>query len=74
MIEEFLSSNREIHAFGIGVYHGFIDIRDWSGLPDELPDENDDVDREPHYAKGGYVLGAVLRIGCVLLLGSQIIP
>jgi len=56
MIEEFLSTYTEIHAFVIGIYCG---LTEWKGI-DSVKD-NPDVVAEPHYAMGGYVLGTILR-------------
>lgn len=53
----FLSTRREIHAFTHGLYAG---MKDWKPSPGGLPD-NDDVQAEPHYYKGGFVVGTVLQ-------------
>lgn len=53
----FLSYAAEWHALSIGVYDG---MKDWRARPGELPD-NEDVQKEPHYYKGGYVVGTVLQ-------------
>lgn len=53
----FLSTRTELHAVGIGLYDG---MRTWRHRPDSLP-ENEDVQAEPHYYKGAYVVGTVLQ-------------
>lgn len=66
MWKEFLNSPAEVHAFVIGIYEGFKDVK-FDGI-DEGAKRNPDVKKEPHYAKGGYVLGAFLRILAIILL------
>jgi hypothetical protein len=63
----FLSYAAEWHAFAIGFYDGMSSVR---ARPRGLPD-NEDVQREPHYYKGAYVLGTLVQVGIILLLGSQ---
>lgn len=58
------SYSAEWHAFAHGVYRG---MRTWRSRPGEPPDIRD-VQKEPHYYKGGYVAGTVLQLGIVLLL------
>lgn len=53
----FLSYAAEWHAFTHGVYNG---MKSWRARPKEIP-ENRDVQKEPHYYKGGYVLGTILQ-------------
>lgn len=53
----FLSYSAEWHALAHGVYDG---MRNWRVRPKELPD-NSDVQAEPHYYKGGYVIGTLLQ-------------
>lgn len=53
-----LSYPAEWHALAHGVYDG---IRSWKGKPGRPP-ENPDVEKEPHYYKGGYVAGTVLQV------------
>jgi len=71
MIATFLSTNPERHAFVIGVYEGFKDFKDWNGIPSRVL-QNPDVSEEPHYAKGGYLLGTLLRLMCYALLFTQV--
>lgn len=61
----FLSYAAEWHAFAIGVYDG---MKNWRARPEELP-SNDDVEKEPHYYKGGYVIGTLLQLFIVAVLG-----
>lgn len=58
----------ETHGFAVGLYYGFIDFRDWGGLPDGYA-EGKNIEKG-WYPKGGYVLGAVLRVACYLTLGG----
>lgn len=57
-----LSYAAEWHAFCHGLYDG---MRDWRARPGDLP-ENEDVQKEPHYYKGAYVLGTLLQVAIVL--------
>lgn len=66
----FLSTNAEIHSFAIGLYDG---MKDWRARPRELPD-NPDVQSEPHYYKGAYVIGTLLYAGLALLLLLTVLP
>lgn len=68
-LSEFLSTHAEVHAFTHGIYAG---LTEWKGLDDRTM-KNPDVILEPHYAKGGYILGTVLRVGIILLIGKSII-
>jgi hypothetical protein len=68
-LSEFLSEYTEVHAFVIGIYCG---LTEWKGLDDEAM-KNPDVLVEPHYARGGYILGTILRVGIILLIGSQVV-
>lgn len=61
----------ETHAAAIGIYHGFKDFRDWDGLPDDYADTDAQVEKG-HYAQGGYVFGAMLRVLCYLALGGAL--
>ena len=66
----FLSYSGETHAIGVGIYHGFIDFGDWKGLPEDYA-EGKNI--EPGwYAKGSYVVGAIIRVLCYLALGGAI--
>lgn len=62
----FLSYAGEWHALSFGVYHG---MKTWRVRPKGLP-ENDDIQSEPHYYTGGYVIGTLLQLGIVLLLAT----
>lgn len=61
----FLSYAAEWHAFAIGVYDG---MKSWRARPGELP-ENKDVQKEPHYYKGAYIIGTLLQLLIVAALG-----
>ena len=64
----FLSYSGETHAVGVGIYYGFIDFRDWGGLPEDYA-EGKNI--EPGwYAKGGYIIGAILRVSLYIALGG----
>jgi len=62
----FLSYAAEVHAFAIGLYNG---MRSWRVRPTGLPD-NDDVQTEPHYYKGAYVIGTLLQAAIALAVAS----
>lgn len=64
----FLSYSAETHAVGVGVYYGFIDFKDWDGLPEDYA-EGKHIEKG-HYPKAGYVCGAALRVACYLVLGA----
>lgn len=53
----FLSYAAEWHSFAIGFYDG---MKTWRARPGEMPD-NKDVQSEPHYYKGAYILGTLLQ-------------
>lgn len=57
LLNEFLSTHQEIHAFVLGIYSG---LTEWKGLDSETM-QNPDVEAEPHYAKGGYIIGTLIR-------------
>lgn len=59
MLPEFLSSSAEVHALVHGIYAG-ASTRPWRFGPEQLPD-NDDVRAEPHYFKGGAIVGTGLQ-------------
>ena len=69
LLSEFLSTHEEIHAFVHGIYAG---MTEWKGIDSETM-KNPDVVVEPHYCKGGYILGTILRVGIILLIGKQIL-
>lgn len=64
----FLSYSGETHALGVGIYYGFIDFKDWDGLPEDYADGKN-IERG-WYPKAGYVVGAAFRVGCYLVLGA----
>lgn len=64
------SYSGETHAFAVGVYYGFVDFRDWGGLPKNYADGKN-IERG-WYPKFGYVVGALLRVLCYLLIGGVI--
>ena len=68
-LNEFLSTYTEIHAFVLGIYCG---LTEWKGLDSETL-SNPDVQKEPHYAKGGYIVGTLLRVAIILLIGGKVI-
>jgi len=68
-ISEFLSTYAEIHAFIHGVYSG---ITEWKGI-DSATMQNPDVQKEVHYAKGGYILGTFLRIAIIIILAKTMV-
>ena len=66
----FLSYSGEVHAVGVGIYYGFVDFRDWGGLPEGYADGKN-IERG-WYARGGYVFGAVLRVAIYLTVGAGV--
>ena len=54
-----LSYAAEWHAFTHGVYDGMRSLR---ARPGDLP-ENKDVQAEPHYYKGAFIIGTLLQAG-----------
>ena len=68
-ISEFLSSYAEIHAFTHGIYAG---LTEWKGI-DSSTMQNPDVLEEPHYAKGGFILGTFVRIAIIVLLSKTLL-
>lgn len=56
--DTFLSTSPEWHAFGHGVYKGL------TSHPLRTPPEPDkeDVRKESHYYRGGYVVGTILQL------------
>lgn len=65
----FLSYAAEVHAFAIGFYDG---MKSWRVRPGDLP-ENDDVQKEPHYYKGAYVLGTLTQALVLGGIGLQVL-
>lgn len=64
----FLSYSGETHGLAVGFYYGFIDFRDWGGLPEGYADGKNI--EKGWYPKAGYGLGAVTRVLCYLALGG----
>lgn len=67
MINTFCDTVPELHSFVHGVYAG---ITEWKGT--DLPD-NVDVQKEPHYFKGGYILGTVARWIAIIAIGHAVV-
>jgi len=67
-IGECFSSYAEIHAFVHGLYCG---LTEWRGIDSETM-RNEDVRKEPHYAKAGYVVGTLLRVAIIVLLARSL--
>jgi hypothetical protein len=65
-----LFNRTEVHSFVIGIYHGLTPTR---GIPQPVLEENQDVRREPHYAKGGYILGRTVFTAGAALTGGMLI-
>lgn len=64
----FLSYAPEWHALSLGVYDG---MKTWRVRPRELRD-NKDVEAEPHYYAGGYVIGTLLQLAVVAVTGNAL--
>jgi len=64
-LSTFMNETAEIHAFVHGIYAG---LTEWRGA--QLPD-NEDVITEPHYFKGGYIFGTLMRWVAIIYLGSR---
>ena len=62
-------NNKEVHALGIGIYHGLTPHRK---IPEEVLNGNEDVRREPHYAKGGFVFGTAVKWTAIASLGGAV--
>lgn len=58
----FLSYAAEWHAFSIGIYDGLKKVP-------KAPN-NRDVEAEPHYYKGGYVMGRLLQVVLLVVLAT----
>ena len=69
LLNEFLSTHEEVHAFVHGIYAG---LTEWKGIDSETM-KNPDVVGEEHYIKGGYILGTVLRVAIILLVGKMVL-
>lgn len=64
------SYSGETHGFAVGFYHGFIDFKDWGGLPEGYAEgKNIEVG---WYPKSGYVVGATLRVLAYLAIGGAV--
>jgi len=68
MGDGFLSTRAEIHSLALGIYDG---MKTWRVRPEEMRD-NEDVEAEPHYYSGGYVVGTLLQLLVVVVTGSQV--
>ncbi len=64
LLDTFLNTSAEVHAATHGIYAG---LTEWKGS--ELPD-NPDVAAEPHYYKGGYIAGTLIRWGALIWIAS----
>ena len=62
---EFLSTYAEVHSFIMGIYAG---LTEWRGIDSQILD-NPDVQAEPHYCYGGYLLGTLIRWVIILTVG-----
>jgi len=65
------SYSGETHGFAVGVYYGFVDFRDWGGLPDGYADGKN-IERG-WYPKFGYLVGAIVRVLLYLLAGGLLL-
>ena len=66
-VREFLSTYTEVHSFIMGIYAG---LTEWRGIDSQIL-SNPDVQVEPHYCYGGYILGTLLRWGIILMMGYK---
>jgi len=64
------SYSGETHGFAVGLYHGFLDFKDWDGLPEGYA-KGKGIEKG-HYPKAGYVVGATVRVVCYLALGGAL--
>ena len=69
----FLSYAGEWHALTIGVYRGFTQIRPMDDDYEKVRDRYSDVESEPWYYKGGYVLGSLLQIVALLATAAWVL-
>ena len=65
MIGEFMNEIPEVHATVHGIYAG---LAEWKGT--ELP-QNEDIQAEPHYFKGGYIIGTLMRWCAIVIIGKE---
>ena len=61
------STPAEIHSFVIGFYYGLLPHK---GIPKKVANSNADVQKEIHYARGGYVAGELSKYGLIAGVGS----
>lgn len=61
-----LSTHPEWHALSHGVYKG-ITTKPWQTPPE--PD-NEDVEAESHYYRGGYVIGTLVQVAILVGFGE----
>jgi len=66
-LKTFLNESNEIHAFVHGLYCG---LTEWNGI-DNATMEYHEVLEEPHYARGGYIVGTLFRIAMILWFGCE---
>ena len=64
-LSTFMDETAEIHAFVHGTYAG---LTEWKS---PQPPDHPDVAAEPHYYKGGYILGTLMRWGALIALGGM---
>lgn len=67
LLSTFLNTSAEVHAAVHGIYAG---MTEWKGT--EIPD-NPDINTEPHYFKGGYIVGTLIRWCIIIYLSSTMI-
>lgn len=67
LLKTFLNTSTEVHAATHGIYAG---LTEWKGA--ELPD-NQEVQDEPHYFKGGYITGTLIRWGALIWMTSLVV-
>jgi hypothetical protein len=65
-----LSHSGETHGLVVGLYYGFVDFRDWGGLPEDYA-KGKNIERG-WYPKAGYIIGAIVRVGLYLALGGAL--
>lgn len=67
----FLSHAAETHALVIGGYRGLITLRPWDA---RCRTDNPDVAAQPHYYKGGFIVGNALKVGIAAVFVRWGIP
>jgi hypothetical protein len=65
----FLSYSSEWHSLSLGVFDG---MKTWRIKPKKMRD-NRDVEAEPHYYSGGYVIGTLIQLIIVVVTGSALL-